>query len=264
MKLIRHLTLTGPAYAALQTDGTALEVTGDPFSGTHRVTDRVVILGKRLAPVTGSPLIIGIGLNYAKHAAEGGKAPPERPMWFVKLPGSVQNPGDPIRLPRHQLTEKADYEAELAIVLGKECRNATRENALSFVLGYTCANDVSARDWQRDFGGQFCHAKSFDTFCPLGPVLVTPDELPNPNTLRIRSILNDTVMQDSTTADMIFDVPSVIAFLSADKTLPAGTVILTGTPEGVGFARKPPVWLKPGDTIAVEIEGIGTLTNPVV
>ncbi len=265
MKLIRHLTSTGPAYAALQPDGTALEITGDPFAHTHVVTDRVVALGKRLAPTaSNAPLIIGIGLNYAKHAAEGGKAPPDRPMWFVKLPGAVQHPGDPIRLPRNQPTTKTDYEAELAIVLGRECRDATLENALSYVLGYTCANDVSARDWQRDFGGgQFCHAKSFDTFCPLGPVLVTPAELANPNTLRIRSILNGTVMQDSSTADMIFDVPAIIAFLSADKTLPAGTVILTGTPEGVGFAQKPPVWLKPGDTISVEIEGIGTLTNSV-
>jgi 2-keto-4-pentenoate hydratase/2-oxohepta-3-ene-1,7-dioic acid hydratase in catechol pathway len=264
LKLLRHLTTAGPAYAALQANGTAVEVTGDPFANTHRVTDRVVALGKLLAPVATAPLIIGIGLNYAKHAAEGGKPPPDRPVWFMKFPGALQNPGDPIRLPRNQPTEKADYEAELAIVLGRECRDATKENALSYVLGYTCANDVSARDWQRDWSGsQWCHAKSFDTFCPLGPALVTPDELPCPNALRIRSILNGTVMQDSHTADMIFDVPTIIAFLSADKTLPAGTIILTGTPEGVGFARKPPVWLKPGDTIAIEIEGIGTLANPV-
>jgi 2-keto-4-pentenoate hydratase/2-oxohepta-3-ene-1,7-dioic acid hydratase in catechol pathway len=264
MKLIRHLAPTGPAYAALQPDGTTREVTGDPFAGTHRVTDRVITLGKPLTPVPTPPAIICIGLNYAKHAAEGKQAPPERPVWFMKLPGALQHPGEPIRLPRNQPTAKADYEAELAIVLARECRDASPENALSYVLGYTCANDVSARDWQRDWsGGQWNHAKSFDTFCPLGPVLVTPDEIPNPNALRIRSILNGQVMQDSTTADMIFDVPAIIAFLSADKTLPAGTVILTGTPEGVGFARKPPVWLHPGDTITVEIESIGTLSNPV-
>ena len=173
--------------------------------------------------------------------------------------------GDPIRLPAKQPSTKVDYEAELAIVLSRECRNVTRANALDFVLGYTCANDVSARDWQRDWGGgQWNHAKSFDTFCPLGPVLVTKDEIPQPNALRIRSILNGVTMQDSNTGDMIFDVPTIIEFLSADKTLPAGTLILTGTPEGVGFARQPPVWLKAGDTIAVEIEGIGTLTNPVI
>ncbi|MBI2813237.1 MAG: fumarylacetoacetate hydrolase family protein [Opitutae bacterium] len=262
MKLIRHLTPAGPAYAALQPDGSARAVEGDIF-GAHRVTDRVVQPGQRLAPITPATIIC-IGLNYAKHAAEGGKPPPERPMWFMKLPGAVVPSGEPIRLPAKQPSAKVDYEAELAIVLGKECRNATRANALDFVLGYTCANDVSARDWQRDFGGgQWNHAKSFDTFCPLGPVLVTKDEVPRPNALRIRSILNGAVMQDSNTADMIFDVPAIIEFLSADKTLPAGTLILTGTPEGVGFARTPPVWLKAGDTIAVEIEGIGTLSNPV-
>jgi 2-keto-4-pentenoate hydratase/2-oxohepta-3-ene-1,7-dioic acid hydratase in catechol pathway len=262
VKLIRHLTPTGPAYAALQPDGSARAVTGD-ILGDFKVTAQAVKPGKLLAPLAPA-MIVCIGLNYAKHAAEGGKPPPERPVWFMKLPGAVVPSGDPIRLPAKQPSTKVDYEAELAIVLAKECHNATRANALDFVLGYTCANDVSARDWQRDFGGgQWNHAKSFDTFCPLGPVLVTKGEIPNPNALRIRSILNGTVMQDSSTADMIFDVPAIIEFLSADKTLPAGTLILTGTPEGVGFARKPPVWLKAGDTISVEIEKIGTLTNPV-
>jgi 2-keto-4-pentenoate hydratase/2-oxohepta-3-ene-1,7-dioic acid hydratase in catechol pathway len=263
MRLIRHLTSSGPAWAALQPDGSARAVEGDPAAG-FRATDRVVQPGKLLAPVAPA-MIICIGLNYAKHAAEGGKPPPERPVWFMKLPGAIVPSGDPIRLPAKQPSTKVDYEAELAIVLGRECHNATRANALDFVLGYTCANDVSARDWQRDFGGgQWNHAKSFDTFCPLGPVLVTKDEIPSPNALRIRSLLNGRVMQDSNTADMIFDVPAIIEFLSADKTLPAGTLILTGTPEGVGFARNPPVWLKAGDTIAVEIERIGTLSNPVV
>ncbi|SDR82607.1 fumarylacetoacetate hydrolase family protein [Opitutus sp. GAS368] len=263
MKLIRHLTPTGPAWAALQPDGSARAVEGD-ILGSWRVTDKTVKPGKLLAPIAPA-MIVCIGLNYAKHAAEGGKPPPERPVWFMKLPGAVVPSGDPIRLPAKQPSTKVDYEAELAIVLGQECRNATRANALDFVLGYTCANDVSARDWQRDFGGgQWNHAKSFDTFCPLGPVLVTRDEVPQPNALRIRSILNGQTMQDSNTADMIFDVPAIIEFLSADKTLPAGTLILTGTPEGVGFARNPPVWLKAGDTIVVEIEKIGTLTNPVI
>lgn len=263
MRLLRHLSPAGPAYAALQSDGSARAVEGE-ILGNWRVADQTVKPGKLLAPIAPT-LIICIGLNYAKHAAEGGKPPPERPIWFMKLPGSVVSSGDPIRLPAKQPSTKVDYEAELAIVLGRECRNATRANAMDFVLGYTCANDVSARDWQRDLGGgQWNHAKSFDTFCPLGPVLVTKDEIPNPNALRIRSLLNGTVMQDSNTADMIFAVPAIIEFLSADKTLPAGTLILTGTPEGVGFARQPPVWLRSGDTISVEIEGIGTLTNPVV
>lgn len=262
MKIIRHLTPNGPAYAALQPDGSARAIDGDLF-GEWNGTDRVVSLGKRLAPVAPTTIIC-IGLNYAKHAAEGGKPPPERPMWFMKLPGAVQNPGDAIRLPVGQKSERVDYEAELAIVLRKEARNVSRAEAFDYILGYTCANDVSARDWQREWGGgQWNHAKSFDTFCPLGPVLVTPDDIPNPNALRIRSILNGTTMQDSTTADMIFDVPAILEFLTTDKTLPAGTLILTGTPEGVGFARKPPVWLRPGDTIAIEIEAIGTLSNPV-
>ena len=263
MKIIRHLTSGGPAYAVLQDDRSARAIEGDLFGEWH-VTDRVIAPGRLLAPLAPTNILC-IGLNYAKHAAEGGKAPPERPIWFVKLPGAVQHPGDPIRLPARQRSHKVDYEAELAIVLGKTALNVSREQASDYILGYTCANDVSARDWQRDFGGgQWNHAKSFDTFCPLGPVLVTKDEIPNPNALRIRSILNGTVMQNSSTADMIFDVPALIEFLSADKTLPAGTVILTGTPEGVGFARTPPVWLQAGDTISVEIEAIGTLTNPVI
>lgn len=262
MKIIRHLTPSGPAHAALQSDGSARAIEGD-IPGNWRVTDQVVKPGKRLAPIQPANILC-IGLNYAKHAAEGGKAPPERPIWFVKLPGAIQNPNDPIRLPAKQPSTKVDYECELAIVLGKTALNVPREKAFDYILGYTCANDVSARDWQRDFGGgQWNHAKSFDTFCPFGPVLVTKDEIPNPNALRIRSILNGKVMQDSNTSDMIFDVPALIEFMSADKTLPAGTVILTGTPEGVGFARNPPVWLKAGDVIEVEIENIGTLTNPV-
>jgi len=262
VKIVRHLSPAGPAYAALQPDGSARAIAGDLY-GEWLVTDRVVALGARLAPVDPTTIVC-IGLNYAKHAAEGKRPPPERPMWFMKLPGTVQHPGEPIRLPAIQTSTRVDYEAELAFVLKKQAHNVSRADALDYVLGYTCANDVSARDWQRDFGGgQWNHAKSFDTFCPLGPVLVTPDELKTPNALRIRSVLNGAVMQDSTTADMIFDVPTLIEFLTADKTLPAGTLILTGTPEGVGFARQPPVWLQRGDTIAVEIEGIGTLSNPV-
>jgi 2-keto-4-pentenoate hydratase/2-oxohepta-3-ene-1,7-dioic acid hydratase in catechol pathway len=262
VKIIRHLTASGPAYASLQANGSALEITGD-ILGDFRVTGVVVEPGRRLAPIEPA-CIVAVGLNYAKHAAEGGKPPPIRPMWFMKLPGALQHPDEPIFLPAKQPTTKADYEAELAIVIGRKARNVTQAQAYDYILGYTCANDVSARDWQRDFGGgQFCHAKSFDSFCPLGPVLVTPDSLPNPNALRIKSILNGNVMQDSSTADMIFDVPTLIEFLTADKTLPAGTVILTGTPEGVGFARTPPVWLKSGDTISVEIEQIGVLTNTV-
>jgi 2-keto-4-pentenoate hydratase/2-oxohepta-3-ene-1,7-dioic acid hydratase in catechol pathway len=263
VKIIRHPTPAGPAHAALQPDGTALEIAGDVF-GDFRVTDRVVRPGKLLAPVAPANILC-IGLNYRKHAAEGGHNLPEFPVLFLKPTSAAQNPGDPVKIPQKLASTKVDYECELAVVIGRRCKNATRANALDFVLGYTCANDVSARDWQQQWGGsQWCQGKSFDTFCPLGPVLVTRDEIPNPNSLRIKTILNGQVMQDWNTDDMIFDVPRLIEFLSGGKTLLPGTVILTGTPHGVGFARKPPVFMKAGDTVSVEIEKIGTLTNPVL
>jgi 2-keto-4-pentenoate hydratase/2-oxohepta-3-ene-1,7-dioic acid hydratase in catechol pathway len=157
-----------------------------------------------------------------------------------------------------------DYECELAVVIGKPCKNVSRANALDYVLGYTCANDVSARARQiKRGGGQWCRGKSFDTFSPLGPVLVTTDEIPNPNALKIRSVVSGQVMQEWNTNDMIFDVPTLIEFLSGSTTLLPGTAILTGTQHGVGMAQKPPRWLKPGDSVTIEIEKIGALTNPV-
>jgi 2-keto-4-pentenoate hydratase/2-oxohepta-3-ene-1,7-dioic acid hydratase in catechol pathway len=263
MRLIRHLTPAGHAYAAIQPDGSAREILGDVF-GDFRVTDRVVNPGKLLAPVVPANLL-AIGLNYKKHAEEGGRAAPEKPVLFIKANSSVQNPGDTIEIPQHLASQEVDFECELAVVIGRRCKNATRANALDYVLGYTGANDVSARDWQRKpwGGGQWCQAKSFDTFCPLGPALVLKDEIPDPNALRIRSVLNGQVMQDWSTEDMIFDVPTLIEFLSGSKTLLPGTVILTGTPHGVGFARTPPVFMHAGDTITIEIEKIGALTNPV-
>ena len=161
-------------------------------------------------------------------------------------------------------SDEVDYECELAVVIGKPCKNISRAKALDFVLGYTCCNDVSARDWQiKRSGGQWCRGKSFDTFSPLGPCLVTPDEIPNPNSLKISTVLNGQVMQDWNTNDMIFDVPTLIEFLSGSTTLLPGTVILTGTPHGVGMAQKPPRWLRPGDRVNIEIEKIGALTNSV-
>jgi 2-keto-4-pentenoate hydratase/2-oxohepta-3-ene-1,7-dioic acid hydratase in catechol pathway len=160
---------------------------------------------------------------------------------------------------------KVDYECELAVVIGRACKNIRREEAMDYVLGYTCANDVSARDWQKEGGGsQWSRGKSFDTFAPLGPVLVTPDEIPDPHALRIRTRVNGEVLQDCSTADMVFDIPTLIEFLSGSSTLLPGTVILTGTPHGVGMARTPPRFLQPGDSVSVEIEKIGALTNPVI
>jgi len=159
---------------------------------------------------------------------------------------------------------EVDWECELAIVIGKKCKNVAKEKALDYVLGYTCANDVSARDWQKRWGGsQWCRGKSFDTFCPLGPAIVTRDEIADPNALRVQTLVNGETMQDSNTRDMIFDVPTLIAFLSGSMTLLPGTVILTGTPSGVGMGMKPPRYLKAGDAVKVVIEGIGELANPV-
>lgn len=263
MKIVRFQLPDGRAgLGEMRPDGTAAVISGE-IAGRWAVTNEVVSGFALLAPIVPTN-IIGIGLNYKKHAEEGGRGVPDRPMWFMKTTASVQDPGKPILIPTTAASHEVDYEAELAVVIGRPCRNATRADALGHVLGYTCANDVSARDWQFKWGGgQFCQAKSLDTFCPLGPVLVTPDELREPNALRIRSILNGEPMQDWTTSDMVFDVASLIVFLSASRTLPAGTVILTGTPHGVGFARKPPRFLRPGDSITIEVEGIGQLTNPV-
>lgn len=264
MKIIRYLTKENEIkYACLQADGSAHEIKGDIFSHFED-TGKTVKPHKLLAPV--EPVnFLCIGLNYRRHAEEG-KAPiPERPVLFIKATTAVQNPGDPIILPRHLRSDEVDYECELAVVIGKRCKNVSRENALDYVLGYTCANDVSARDWQIKWGGsQWCRGKTFDTFAPLGPCLVLKDEIPDPAKLKIKTTLNGEVLQDWRTDDMIFDVPALISFLSGSTTLLSGTVILTGTPHGVGFARKPPIYLKPGDTVAIEIDKIGVLTNPVI
>ena len=264
MKIIRHQTSNGLIqHAALQADGTALRIDGDLF-GSYSVTGEVVKPGKLLAPIQPAAIFC-IGLNYRKHAEESNAPIPQQPVLFMKSPGAVQNPGDNIELPRHLQSDEVDYECELAVVIGKRCKNVSKVNALDYVLGYTCANDVSARDWQIKRGGsQWCRGKTFDTFAPLGPCLVLKDEIPDPNTLRIQTTLNGKTMQDSNTSDMIFDIPTLIEFLSGSTTLLPGTVILTGTPQGVGAAMKPPVFLQPGDKVTIEIEKIGALTNPVV
>jgi len=264
MKIQRYLTPKGTtAHARLLPDGTSERLTGslaDGFTGTGE-TARIA---KLLAPVA-PPAIYCTGLNYRKHAGETGARLPRFPILFMKAPSAVQNPDDPILLPTRLASQEVDYECELAVVIGRAAKNVSRENALDHVAGYTCANDVSARDWQVKFGGsQWCRGKTFDTFAPLGPHLVTPDEIPDPNALKIRTILNGQTMQEESTRDMIFDVPSLIAFFSGSTTLLPGTVILTGTPSGVGMARKPPIWLQPGDVVTIEIEKIGALTNPVV
>lgn len=229
-----------------------------------RPTSRQVSVKKLLAPFIPSNIFC-IGLNYREHAREGGQPIPERPVVFMKPTSTITNPGDEILLPRCAINgPETDYECELAVIIGKAGRDIPEADALSHVFGYTAANDVSARHWQRQGGaGQWVRGKSFDTFCPLGPAIVTADEIPDPQTLGIKTILSGEVMQDHTTADMIFPVAKLIAFLSQDTTLLPGTLILTGTPQGVGCVRKPPRWLTHGDEVVVEVERIGTLRNPV-
>ena len=263
MKIIRFLSAGREHFGRLHDDGRTTLLEGDLFGGL-RDTGKPVTVDKLLAPLVPRDILC-VGLNYKQHAAESNVEPPAHPVLFLKNSGTLQNPGDPIELPVKLPSTSVDYECELAVVIGKRCKNVSRAQALDYVLGYTCANDVSARDWQRNGGGgQWCQGKSFDTFCPLGPVLVTRDEIPNPNALRIRTILNGETLQDWNTDDMIFDVPAIIEYLSSSKTLVPGTVILTGTPHGVGFARNPPIWLKAGDSVTIDIEKIGALTNPVI
>lgn len=264
MKIIRYSDKINAIHHAIQhADGRFERLEGCLFDAP-KPTGEAADVVKILAPLD-PPVLYCIGLNYRKHAEETGARIPERPIVFMKAPTAVQHPGGPIEIPTHLASHAVDYECELAVVIGKTCKNVPRERALEHVLGYTCANDVSARDWQIKWGGsQWCRAKTFDTFAPLGPCLVTPDEILDPNKLGIRTVLNGSVLQNWNTDDMIFDVPAIIEFLSGSTTLLRGTVILTGTPHGVGMALNPPVWLKPGDTVSIEIEGIGTLTNPVV
>jgi 2-keto-4-pentenoate hydratase/2-oxohepta-3-ene-1,7-dioic acid hydratase in catechol pathway len=264
MRIIRFVDRAGRTLAAAeQPDGTARVISGDVF-GEHAVTAEIADVARLLAPVAITQ-VLGIGLNYRKHAEETKAKIPEYPILFMKSLGAVQDPGAPIVIPRRLASEEVDYECELGVVIGRACKNVPRALALEYVLGYTCANDVSARDWQIKRGsGQWCRGKTFDTFAPLGPALVTRDDIPNPNALRITTTINGEVLQDSNTADMIFDVPRLIEFLSGSTTLLPGTVILTGTPPGVGMARTPPRWLAAGDVVTVEIEKIGKLTNPVV
>lgn len=263
MKIIRFLDDSGNEGLASQgADGSCRRLTGTLFGALRETRQRVEPV-RVLAPLRPTQIIC-IGLNYRAHAEETGAPIPEHPVVFMKNIGSVCSPGDSILLPSGDYSKEVDYECELAVVIGRDCVDVRRDDALQYVYGYTCGNDVSARDWQKSrSGGQWCRAKSFDTFCPLGPCLVTSDEIPDPNALSIQTRLNGEVVQQSSTSDMIFDVAELIAFLSRSATLPAGTVILTGTPPGVGMARTPPLWLRDGDQVEVEISGIGTLSNNV-
>jgi len=264
MKLVRYTDSEEVlGYAALSENAQYYKVNRNE-KGELEVSEEKADVALILAPVV-PPAIYCVGINYASHAKETGSKRGDYPVIFMKAPTAVNSPELPIVLPRYLNSDKVDYEGELAVVIGKPCKNVTPEQALAYVLGYTIANDVSARDWQKEKGGgQFCRGKTFDTFCPLGPVLVSVDEIENPNDLAIETRVNGELRQAGNTVDMIYDVPTIIAFLSGSNTLLPGTVILTGTPEGVGAAMDPPRFLKVGDQIEVTIEGIGTLANPVI
>ena len=213
-----------------------------------------------LAPIPRPGKIICVGRNYAEHARERGSEVPKAPIFFLKSNNTICGPGDAIVIP--SATQQGDYEAELAVVIGKGGKNIPEDKAYEHVAGYTCMNDVSARDLQKA-DGQWFRGKSCDTFAPIGPWIVTADEIPDPHSLRISLTLNGQTMQDSNTGNMIFRIPFLISYLSRTMTLDVGDIISTGTPEGVGAHRTPPTFLKAGDTVSVTVENIGTLTNPI-
>jgi len=213
------------------------------------------------APIPRPPKLICIGLNYRDHAAESKLAIPEVPTMFAKFSTAVIGPGQPIVLPRN--SAKPDYEAEFAVVIGRRGRHVAENDWRDYVFGYTILNDVSARDFQMATS-QWMIGKTFDTFAPIGPAIVTADEIADPHNLRISLTLNGETMQDSNTSNLIFKLPQLIAYLSSVFTLEPGDIIATGTPAGVGFARKPPRWLQPGDEVRIQIDGLGELANPVV
>ncbi|MCX7816457.1 MAG: fumarylacetoacetate hydrolase family protein [Syntrophales bacterium] len=242
--------------------GYAYIIEGDIF-GDWKVTNKKYSITKLLPPVL-PPNVFALAFSYGKHAEETGTAKPVSPVVFMKATTSVIGHNDPILLPLAG-PEKVDFEGELAVVIGRRAKNVNPSEAMDYVLGFTCANDISARDWQFEKQeGQWTRGKSFDTFCSLGPFLVTKDEIENIHNLRIQTILNGKVMQDASTAELLFSIPAIVSDLSRSLTLLPGTVILTGTPEGVGFTRTPAVFLKEGDTVTVSIEHLGSLTNPVV
>jgi 2-keto-4-pentenoate hydratase/2-oxohepta-3-ene-1,7-dioic acid hydratase in catechol pathway len=258
MRIVRYIFADKTSYGIVE-DGLLHPCDGNPYTGLIRLsTDLDLDAVKLLAPVD-PPNIFCLGLNYKKHAEETGIAPPSEPLIFIKATTALSGPGDPIVLPS-QGPDRIDYEAELVIVIGKRAKNIPEEAATDFILGYTAANDVSNRAAQFS-DGQWARAKSHDTFCPVGPSIET--EL-NADSLDITCRLDGQVMQSSNTGDMIFSCRKIVSYLSRSFTLLPGTIILTGTPHGVGFKRNPPVYLRSGQTVETEIEVIGTLVNPVI
>jgi 2-keto-4-pentenoate hydratase/2-oxohepta-3-ene-1,7-dioic acid hydratase in catechol pathway len=259
LRVARIRTRDGVVASGIIRDENVHLIEGDILDQWRETSMRVPLRDVTLlAPVVPTNILC-FGRNYKAHAEEGGDDIPSAPLLFLKATSCLAGPDDPIVIPRIA-PEQVDYEAELAVVIKRPARHVSEADALNHVLGYTCANDVSARDCQnRD--GQWARAKSFETFGPMGPWIETDLD---PSCLRVRGRLNSQVMQDASTRLMIFNVPYLISYLSRGMTLLPGTVLLTGTPAGCGFAQKPPRWLVPGDRYEVEIEGIGTLCNPVL
>ncbi len=259
MKIIRYQQNGEFFYGVLQ-EALIKTIEGNIF-GKFTVGSKEVEMSEvKLVEPINPPNIIAIGMNYKKHAEESRCSLPDKPIIFLKATSSVIGPEDNIVLPEAAPNE-VDYEAELVIVIGKKAKNIEINDVDHYILGYTCGNDVSARDCQLRLDKQWARGKSFDTFCPLGPWIET--ELVNPDNCRIISRLNGKVMQDSITSDLIFGIKELVSYCSKNFTLLPGTVIMTGTPGGVGFARKPPIFLKQGDIVEIEIEGIGVLSNRV-
>ncbi|HUS62243.1 MAG TPA: fumarylacetoacetate hydrolase family protein [Acidimicrobiales bacterium] len=260
MKLVSYRGPGGGARVGIVEEGMVFDGGTDVFDAARGDMVGPLESVALLPPLPSPRTILGVGLNYADHAEESGISVPEEPMLFAKLASSVIGPGDEIRL---ALSQEVDYEAELGVVIGTRASRVAADDALAHVFGYTCVNDVSARDVQfRD--GQWMRGKSLDTFCPVGPWIVTPDEIDDPQSLAIRCVVNGRTLQDSNTSFMIRSVAQIISFASEGITLQPGDLIATGTPAGVGFSRRPPVFLQPGDVVRVEIDGIGVLENPVV
>jgi 2-keto-4-pentenoate hydratase/2-oxohepta-3-ene-1,7-dioic acid hydratase in catechol pathway len=283
MRLISYQTAEGPRVAGVRENSYVDLHRADPRlpacmkkllaqgpEGLRRA-EAALALGEPIPAAELKPLpavprpekIICVGLNYADHARETHVQPPPEPVLFNKFPSAISADGLPIVLPR--LSQEVDYEAELVVVVGRGGRNISRQDALTHVAGYCCGNDVSARDWQlRKPGGQWLLGKSFDTFAPIGPAICTADEIPDPNHLAVQLRLNGRVMQQSNTDQLIFPIDYLVSYASGVCTLSPGDLIFTGTPSGVGFTRKPPIFLKPGDVVEVEIEKLGALRNTVV
>lgn len=265
MKIVRFLSGSGEEFYGVYSSAhpNSARIIEGSIPGTYKITDRKAKIRQLLAPIVPSN-ILALGINYKKHGDETAMSAPSQPILFIKATSSLTGHDSPIILPAAG-PDCVDYEAELAVVIGKTAKNIKPDEVMDYIFGYTCANDVSSRDWQFDRQkGQWARGKSFDTFCPLGPWIVTQDEIANPNHLSIRAVLNGRTVQEASTSEMIFDIQTIVSNLSRSMTLLPGTVILTGTPEGVGFTRQPQLFLKAGDLISVEIEQIGILTNNVI